>query len=76
MNTRNKLRIASLIMLVIAVIFVFIAISAPTLGQVIYIGGFEFGPDLWRVCYKAYAVIMFALLAASFFLKKEHHTDL
>ena len=57
-------------MFIIAVLFVLIAVSAPTLGQVIYIGNFEFGPDLWLVCYKAYAVVMLALFAASFFIKK------
>ena len=70
MSTRNKLRIASLIMFIIAVIFVFIAVSVPTLGRVIYIGGYKFGADQWRVCYKAYVVIMIALFAASFFVKK------
>ena len=70
MSTRNKLRLASFLMLVIAIIFVFIAISAPTLGQVIYIGSFEFGPDLWQICYGAYAVITLALFVASCFVKK------
>ena len=57
-------------MFIIAVIFALVAVSTPTLGQVIYIGNFEFGPDLWLVCYKAYAVVMLALFAASFFIKK------
>ena len=57
-------------MFIIAVIFVFIAVSAPTLGHVIYIGGFKFGADQWCVCYKAYVVIMLALFASSFFVKK------
>ena len=70
MSTRNKLRLTSFIMLFIAVIFVFIAVSVPTLGQVIYIGNFEFGPDLWLICYKAYVVVMLTLFASSFFVKK------
>ena len=70
MSTRNKLRIAGLIMLIIAVIFVLIAVSAPTLGHVIYIGGLKFGAEQWRICYKAYVVVILALFAASFFVKK------
>ena len=70
MSTREKLRIASLLMFIIAVIFVLAAVSAPTLGQVIYIGNFKFGPELWLICYKAYAVVMLTLCAASFFVKK------
>ena len=57
-------------MFIIAVVFVFIAVSTPTLGHVIYIGGFKFGADQWWVCYKAYVVVMLTLFAASFFVKK------
>ena len=70
MSIRNKLRAASFIMLIIAVIFVFIAISNPTLGHVIYIGGVKLGADQWRVCYKAYVAVMLALFVSSFFVKK------
>ncbi len=70
MFTRKNLRIASLIMLIAGVIFVLIAVSAPTLGKVIYIGSFEFGPSLWRVCYGAYIVVMFSLAVGSFLVKK------
>ena len=70
MSTRKKLRIAGLIMFIIAVIFVLAAVSAPTLGQVIYIGNFKFGAEQWWICYKAYVVVMLALFAASFFVKK------
>ena len=38
MSKRRKMRLASLIMFVIAVIFVFCAVSNPALGRVIYIG--------------------------------------
>ena len=70
MSARNKLRIASLIMLIIAVIFVLIAVSNPTLGHVMYIGGLKFGAEQWLICYKAYVVVMLTLFAASFFVKK------
>lgn len=68
---KKKLRIISLIMLVAAVIFVACALSAPNLGRTIYIGSFAFGAEQWRVCYAIYAVVMLALFAASFFVKKD-----
>ena len=43
MSKRKKMRLASLVMFVIAVIFVFCAISNPTLGRVIYIGDWALG---------------------------------
>ena len=57
-------------MFIIAVVFVFIAISAPTLGKTIYIGDYAFGAEQWRMCYKIYAVAMVGLFVASFFVKK------
>lgn len=72
---KKKLRIISLIMLVIAVIFVFCVLSAPNLGRTIYVGNYEFGAEQWRICYAFYAIVMVALFAASFFVKnnkKEH----
>lgn len=69
MCTKKKLRLISLIMFIIAVIFVICAISCPTLGKTIYIGSFEFGAEQWRVCYKIYAVVMIGMFVASFFVK-------
>ncbi len=69
MNAGKTLRLISLVMLVVAVIFVFCALACPTLGRTIYIGDFAFGADQWRLCYKVYAVIMAALFGASFFVK-------
>lgn len=69
MNVRIILRIISLIMLIVAVIFVICALLTPTMGSVFYIGKWEFGPDQWRVCYAIYAVIMIALFVMSFFIK-------
>ena len=59
-------------MFIIAVVFVFIAISAPTLGKTIYIGDYAFGAEQWRMCYKIYAVIMIGLFIASFFVKNKN----
>lgn len=67
---KKKLRLISSAMLVIAVVFVICALSAPNLGRVIYFGSYAFGARQWRVCYAAYIIVMFALFAASFFVKK------
>ena len=71
MKTKTKLRLISLIMLIVAIIFVFCALSAPTLGKTIYIGDFVFGAEQWRFCYKVYAVVMVALFGESFFVKEK-----
>ena len=68
---KTTFRIISLIMLVIAVIFVACALSAPNLGQTIQIGSFRFGAQQWRICYAVYAILMVAFFAASFFVKKD-----
>ena len=70
MSKKTLLRVISLIMFIIAVVFVFIAISAPTLGKTIYIGDYAFGAEQWRTCYKIYALAMVGLFVASFFVKK------
>ena len=68
---KSTFRIISLIMLVIAVIFIACALSAPNLGQAIQIGSFRFGAQQWRICYAVYAILMAAFFAASFFVKKD-----
>ncbi len=70
MKTKTKLRLISLAMVVVAVVFVICALSAPTLGKTIYIGDFKFGAEQWRFCYKVYAIVMVALFGASFFVKE------
>ena len=69
-NINLSIVIFCIIMFIIAVVFVFIAISAPTLGKTIYIGDYKFGAEQWRTCYKIYAVAMVGLFVASFFIKK------
>ena len=71
MKTRKLLRRISLVMLVIAVVFVFCALSNPALGRTIYIGSFAFGAEQWRVCYTIYLLIMAGLFLASFFGKDQ-----
>lgn len=69
MKTKTKLRLISLIMLVVAIVFVFCALACPTLGRTIYIGDFAFGAEQWRFCYKIYAIVMVTLFIASFIVK-------
>ena len=71
MRNKTKLRLISLAMLVVAVVFVFCALACPTLGRTIYIGNFKFGAEQWRFCYKVYAVFMVALFGISFFVKEK-----
>lgn len=68
---RKTLRIISLVMTVVAAVFVFCALSCPTLGRTVYIAGHAFGAAQWRVCYAVYAAVTVILFAASFFVGKE-----
>lgn len=69
MNKKVILRIISLVMLVIALVFVAIALGHPELGSVFYIGSIRIGARECLMFYKAYLVLMIALFAASFFVK-------
>ena len=71
MRNKTKLRLISLAMLVVAVVFVFCALACPTLGRTIYIGNFKFGAEQWRFCYKVYAIVMVMLFGSSFFVKEK-----
>ena len=71
MKTKTKLRLISLAMFVVAVVFVFCALACPTLGRTIYIGDFKFGVEQWRFCYKVYAIVMIALFGISFLVKEK-----
>lgn len=71
MNAKTILRLISLAMFVVAVVFVFIALSCPTCGGVFYIGSFRVGAEVWRAFYKGYVIVMIGLFAASFFVKKK-----
>lgn len=69
MKMRKTFRLMSLVMLMIAAVFVFCALSNPTLGRTIYIGSFAFGAEQWKVCYAIYCVIMVGLFVVSFFIR-------
>lgn len=70
MRLRTKLRIVSLLMLVIAIIFVACALSDPALGHTVTIGNFRFGAEQWRACYAVYVAVMLALFGASWIVKE------
>ena len=71
MKMQPLLRRISFVMLVVAVVFVFCALSNPALGRTIYIGSFAFGAEQWRVCYAIYLLVMAGLFLASFFAKNQ-----
>ena len=75
MSKAKRLRRISLIMLVIAVIFVLCALSNPQLGHAIYIGNFRFGADQWRVCYVIYVVVMVVMFIISCVLKHNYKSE-
>ena len=69
MKARRTLRLISLVMLIVAVVFVFCALSNPALGKVFYIGSIKIGADIKRAFYAVYALVMVALFGISFFVK-------
>jgi len=71
MKMKWTLRAISLIMLIVAVIFVCCALACPTLGSSFYIFGIKIGADIWRAFYAFYAIVMVSLFVASFLVKKK-----
>lgn len=69
MSKRTILRLISLAMFIVAVIFIFCALSNPALGKTVYIGSFRFGAEQKHLFYALYALLMAGLFAASFFVK-------
>ena len=69
MKVRRTLRLISLVMLIVAVVFIFCALSNPALGKVFYIGSIKIGADIKRAFYAVYAIVMVALFGISFFVK-------
>lgn len=69
MDTRKLLRLISILMLIAAVIFVYCAVSCPTLGSVFYIGSVRIDADIKRVFYGCYIIVMALLFISSFFVK-------
>lgn len=73
MDKKVVLRLVSGVMFVVAVVFVLIAVSCPTLGRTIYMGNYQFGAEQWCACYAIYAIVMVLLFIASFFVKNGKH---
>ena len=71
MNTGKVLRIISLIMFIVAVIFVYIALNCPTCTVPKYVLGFRTTLEMWKSFYKGYVAVMVFLFAISFFFKKK-----
>ena len=57
MSRKTKLRLASLILLLIALIFLFCAVASPTLGHVFYLGPFRIAAEQRQVFYRLYAAV-------------------
>jgi hypothetical protein len=51
-------------------VFLSIALTHPEYGTVFYIGSLRIGAAIWRAFYLIYAVVMVALLVASFCVDK------
>ena len=64
------LRIISLVMFMMAVIFIACALANPALGRTFFIGDIAIGAEVWRVFYGLYAIVMAILFALSFFVGK------
>ncbi len=69
MKLKSILRLVSLVMLVIAIVFLSYALTHPELGTVIYIGSLKIGSAIWRAFYLIYIIVMIALFGISFFVK-------
>ena len=70
MSKSAILRLISLAMFIIAAVFVFCALSCPTLGSTFYIFGIAIGAEVWRVFYAVYTVVMVGFFVGSFFCRK------
>ena len=63
---KRFLRLLSLLMLVVAVIFLGIALTHPELGTVFYVGNWRVGVEVWQTFYVVYAVVMIGAFLLSF----------
>ena len=67
MSRKTKLRLAGLVLLLIALVFLFCAVSCPTLGRVFYLGPFRIAAEQRWVFYRLYAAATGGLFLLSFF---------
>ena len=69
MSKKLFFRIISACMFLAGFVFLVLSFSNPALGSTIYIVSFALTAAHWRFLYAAYAIVMVALFAASFFIK-------
>ena len=70
MSRKTKLRLASLLLLLIAFVFLFRTVSCPTLGRVFHLGPFRIAAEQRRVFYRLYAAVTAGLFLLSFLPQK------
>ena len=70
MSRKTKLRLASLLLLLIALIFLFCAVACPTLGRVFHLGPFRIAAEQRRVFYRLYAAVTIGLFLLSFLVRE------
>ena len=75
MSRKTKLRLASLILLLIALAFLFCAVSCPTLGHVFHVGPFRIAAEQRQVFYRLYAAVAAGLFLLSFLPQKRTPKD-
>ena len=75
MSRKTKLRLASLILLLIALVFLFCAISCPTLGRVFYLGPFRIAAAQRRIFYGLYAGVTGGLFLLSFLVREREDRE-
>lgn len=71
MNLKLILRVVSVIMLLAGLVFLYIAISAPTFGRVLYVGNIRFDAERKRIFYAVYWLITVVLFLCSFLVKNK-----
>lgn len=75
MSRKTKLRLASLILLLIALVFLFCAVSCPTLGHVFHFGPFRIAAEQRQVFYRLYAAVTVGFFLLSFLPQKRTPKD-
>ena len=70
MSRKTKLRLASLVLLIVALVFLFCVLSCPTLGHVFHLGPFRIAAEQRQVFYRLYAAVTAGLFLLSFLPQK------
>ena len=70
MSRKTKLRLASLVLLIVALVFLFRTISCPTLGHVFHLGPFRIAAEQRQVFCRLYAAVTAGLFLLSFLPQK------